>query len=154
MKKFKDILLENEIAEQDIKNIVDETTWDDIVDLYDDDDFEEIQTLSEKISASSRMKKGAQMKNRSARLSLARSMKLRRSSTPEVLTKRAKESARRALMKKFLQGKDKSSLSAQERDRIEGRVKSILAMQPTMIVSMVKKVRDLERSRMSNKGKK
>ena len=58
------------------------------------------------------------------------------------------------LMQKFLQGKDKSTLSAQERDRLEQRVSSIIKMQPAVVTKMVQKVRTLERSRLANKSKK
>ena len=92
------------------------------------------------------------MKGRSSRLAVAKQMKLLRTSSPEVLNKRAKAAARRLLINKFLQGKDKSTLSAQERDRLEQRVSSIIKMQPAIVTKMIQKVKVLERSRMSNKG--
>ena len=98
--------------------------------------------------------KGQQLKTRGSRLAVAKQMKLLRTSSPEVLNQRAKAAARRMLMNKFLQGKDKSTLSAQERDRLEQRVSSIIKMQPAVVTKMIQKVKGLERSRISSRGKK
>jgi hypothetical protein len=81
-------------------------------------------------------------------------MKMLQTSSPQTLQKRAKEAARRMFMKKFLQGKSKHDLSAQERDRLEQRISGMLKMQPAVVTKMIQKVKGLERSRISSRGKK
>jgi len=157
MKQFKEYLDEGyKIKEEELNDWITVFTWEEISDLYEEEEFEkeEPETLSEKISASSRITKGRQLKTRSPRLQLSKQIVLMRTSSPDVLNKRAKAAARRMLMKKFLQGKDKSALSAQERDRLENRVSSIIRMQPAVVTKMIQKVRTLERSRLSPKAKK
>ena len=157
MKQFKEYLEEGyRIKEEELNDWISVFTWEEISDLYEEEEFEQEEpvTLSEKISASTRLRKGQQLKSRGSRLAVAKQMKLLRTSSPEVLGARAKAAARRMLMQKFLQGKDKGTLSAQERDRLEQRVSSIIKMQPALVVKMIQKVRTLERSRLSPKAKK
>jgi hypothetical protein len=157
MKKFKEHLDEGyKIKEEELNDWISVFTWEEISDLYEEEEFEKEEpvTLSEKISASTRLRKGQQLKSRGSRLAVAKQMKLLRTSSPEVLGARAKAAARRMLMQKFLQGKDKGTLSAQERDRLEQRVSSIIKMQPALVVKMTQKVRTLERSRLAGKNKK
>lgn len=156
MKKFKEYLEEGyRIKEEELNDWISVFTWEEISDLYEEEEFEQEEpiTLSEKISASTRLRKGQQLKSRGSRLAVAKQMKLLRASSPEILGARAKAAARRMLMQKFLQGKDKGSLSAQERDRLEQRISSIIKMQPALVVKMTQKVRTLERSRLASKGK-
>jgi len=157
MKQFKEYLEEGyRIKEEELNDWISVFTWEEISDLYEEEEFEQEEpvTLSEKISASTRLRKGQQLKSRGSRLAVAKQMKLLRTSSPEVLGARAKAAARRMLMQKFLQGKDKGTLSAQERDRLEQRVSSIIKMQPALVVKMTQKVRTLERSRLAGKSKK
>ena len=156
MKQFKEYLEEGcKIKEEELNDWISVFTWEEISDLYEEEEFEQEEpvTLHEKISATTRLRKGQQLKGRSSRLAVSKKIKLLRTSSPEVLNTRAKAAARRMLMNKFLQGKDKSALSAQERDRLEQRVSSILKMQPAVVTKMIQKVRGLERSRMANKSK-
>ena len=125
MKQFKEYLEEGyKIKEEELNDWISVFTWEEISDLYEEEEFEQEEpvTLHEKISATTRLRKGQQLKGRSSRLAVSKKIKLLRTSSPEVLNTRAKAAARRMLMNKFLQGKDKSALSAQERDRLEQRV--------------------------------
>ena len=157
MKQFKEYLEEGyRIKEEELNDWISVFTWEEISDLYEEEEFEQEEpvTLSEKISASTRLRKGQQLKSKGSRLAVAKRIKLLRASSPEVLGVRAKAAARRMLMHKLLQGKDKGTLSAQERDRLEKRVSSIIKMQPALVVKMTQKVRTLERSRLASKSKK
>jgi hypothetical protein len=151
MNKFLELINEEKLSQEEIDQLCEDITWEDIYDLYEDDEIEDIEpvTLSEKISASSRMKRMQQMKQRKTKLMTARAMKLKRPSTTAVLSTRAKAAARRMLMKKMLKGRDKASLSAQERDNIEQRVKQMIANNPGLVMKSVQKVRGIERSRLS-----
>jgi len=159
MKTLKDFL-EVDLSEEEITDLVEQITWEDIIDLYESDELyhededKEPVTLSEKISASSRMKKSQQAMQRKQKLQTAKKMKLKRPSTTAVLTTRAKAAARRMIMKKLLKGRNKASLSAQERDRIESRVKQLIANQPGLIARTLQKVKGIERTRLSGAKKK
>lgn len=156
MKKFADHYKEEELTQEEIDNLTEELQWEDIYDLYEEEDFEKIEpnTLSEKISASTRLKKMQQMKQRKTKMLTAKTAKLKRPSSTAVLNNRAKAAARRMLMKKLLKGRDKTSLSAQERDNLEQRVKNMIANQPGLITKTVMKVKGIERTRLAGAKKK
>lgn len=141
--------LNEQLTDQEIDTLVEEVSWDDISDLYTDDEFED--DLDESLSVNARLKKGQKMKSRKTAIAQSRRMKLRRSSNPQVLGKRAKLAARRAVMKKLLKGRDKHNLSAQEKDRIEKQASVIMANQKGLVAKMLPKVRTLERQRLSPK---
>jgi len=151
MKKFNEHYKKEDLSIEEIDLLTEDLQWEDIYDLYTDDEIEDIETttLSEKISASTRLKKMQQMKQRKTKMITAKAAKLKRPSSTAVLTDRAKAAARRMIMKKLLKGRDKSSLSAQERDNLEQRVKNMIANQPGIVSKTVMKVKSLERSRLS-----
>ena len=142
------------ISEEELDAMAENLTWDDIADLYDESELiEEHENLIEALSASSRLKKGMKMKSRRMQLAMARKMKLRRTSNVETLKKRARLAARRSIMKRFLKGRDKKSLSPQEKDRLEKQIKSM----PTIVMSlsnkMLPKIRDIEKKRLASQRK-
>jgi hypothetical protein len=142
------------ITEEELDGMVEELTWDDIADLYNEDELiDEEESLSESLSASARLRKGMKMKSRRMQLAMARKMKLRRTSDIETLKKRSKLAARRAIMKRFLKGRDKKSLSPQEKDRLEKQISSM----PTIVMSlsnkMLPKIRDIEKRRLASQRK-
>ena len=156
MKKFFEHYKEEELTHEEIDSIAEDLLWEDIYDLYEDHEFENTEptTLSEKISASARLKKMQQMKQRKTKMLAAKTAKLKRPSTTAVLNNRAKAAARRMIMKKLLQGRDKSTLSAEERDNLEQRVKNIITNQPGLISKTVIKIKGIERARLSGTKKK
>ena len=77
-------------------------------------------------------------------------MKLKRTSTPDTLKARAESAARRSLYARLLRGRDKSSLSASEKNRIEKQVKSMKAVQSTLVLRMIPKIRAIEQKRLKN----
>jgi len=143
---------EDTISEEDINKIVDSLTWDDIIDLYPDEDLieEEVEQLDEKISAQARLKKRQSFARGRSKRTTAKGIKLRRASTPEILQKRAQLAARRAIYQRFLRGRDKSSLSASEKDRIEQQVKGMKNIQASIATRMVPKMRSIEQKRLAH----
>ena len=141
-----------EISEEDINEMVDSLEWEDIVDLYPEEDLieEETEQLDEKISAQSRLKRSQGFARGRSRRNTAKSIKLRRASTPATLQKRAQLAARRAIYQRFLRGRDKSALSASEKDRIEQQVKGMKSIQSSIAVRMVPKMRSIEQKRLSH----
>jgi hypothetical protein len=154
MIKFLEFLNE-EISEKDLDEMANHLTWEDIEDLYSPEEFvlEDIQVLDEKISATSRLKKSQKLKSRKTAIGTARKMRLRRTSTIDVLHKRASAAARRLLQKRILRGRGKKQLSAQQKDHVEQQIKNMMATQGNLAVKLMPKIRALERSRLSSKRK-
>jgi hypothetical protein len=141
-----------EFSEDDINEMVDGLKWEDIVDLYSEEDLieEETEQLDEKISATSRLKRRQGFARGKSRRNVARGMKLRRASTPQILQKRAQLAARRAIYQRLLRGRDKSALSASEKDRIEMQVKGMKGIQASIATRMVPKMRSIEQKRLAH----
>ena len=139
-------------SEDDITDMVDSLTWEDIVDLYPEEDLieEETEQLDEKISAQSRLKRRQGFSRGKTKRNTAKGIKLRRASTPETLQKRAQSAARRAIYQRLLRGRDKSSLSASEKDRVEQQVKSMKNIQASIATRMVPKMRSIEQRRLAH----
>ena len=147
--------LDEEFTEKELDEMADHLTWEDIEDLYSPEEFvlEEVQELNEKISATSRLKKSQKLKSRKTAIGTARKMRLRRTSTIDVLHKRASAAARRLLQKRILRGRGKQQLSAQQKDHVEQQIKNMMALQGNLAVKLMPKIRALERSRLSTKRK-
>ena len=155
MIKFSDYL--DQDLEVNEEELVESVEWEDIEDTYSAEDFIEVldeEYLDEKLSVTARIKKGQKLKSRKTAFAQARKMKLRRTSNPEVIGKRAKIAARRSVIKKLLKGRDKSKLSAQEKDRLEKQATMIMSNQKGLVVRMIPKVRQLERQRLQAKAPK
>lgn len=151
--------LENNIQDDDIDNIVNSTTWEDIIDLYNEDELvydpnpDDNEEIEESISATSRLRKSMSLRRRNTRVSLARNLKLKRASSVETLKKRAILAARRAVYKKLLMGRDKSSLSASEKDRLEKRVSNLKFIQSSLAIKLLPKIKQIEQKRLAHRVK-
>lgn len=154
------------LSDEEINQIVDELTWEDIVDLYDDlelayekeddepedEDEEELKEdfLSERLTAQARLKKRQAFARMRGKRNVARNIKLRRASNMETLKKRAVLAARRAVYKRFLRGREKSALSAAEKDRIEQQVSRMKYIQSAIALKMLPKMRSIEQKRLAS----
>jgi len=143
---------EDTISEDDINEMVNALVWEDIVDLYPEEDLieEEVEQLDEKLSAQSRLKRRQSFARGKSKRNTSKGIKLRRASTPETLQKRAQLAARRAIYQRLLRGRDKSALSASEKDRVEQQVKSMKNIQASIATRMVPKMRSIEQKRLAN----
>jgi hypothetical protein len=139
-------------SENDINEMVDSLTWEDIVDLYSEEELieEDTEQLDEKISAQSRLKRRQGFARGKTKRNTSKGIKLRRASTPAILQKRAQLAARRAIYQRLLRGRDKSSLSASEKDRVEQQVKNMKNIQVSIATRMVPKMRSIEQKRLAN----
>jgi len=151
---------EEDISEEEIDKMVKSLQWEDIVDLYEDDELvyepsddeeEELESdsLEEKLSVQARLKKRQAFMRFKGKRNVARGMKLRRASSMNVLKKRAVVAARRAVYQRFLKGRDKSTLSATEKDRIEQQVGRMKFMQAAIATKMLPKMRSIEQKRLA-----
>ena len=142
------------ISEEEIDEMVNELSWESIYDLYDSTEIiqEELDIgeLEEDISAQSRLKRRQGFARFKGKRNTIKGMKLKRTSTPDTLKARAESAARRSLYARLLRGRDKSSLSASEKNRIEKQVKSMKAVQSTLVLRMIPKIRAIEQKRLKN----
>lgn len=144
----------NPFDDQDIEDMKNMLDWDDIYDLYTDDELiHESLGLDEKITVQNRIKRSLRMKRSKSKLKVARNMKLKRTSSIDTLKRRAVVAARRMMYKKLLMGRDKSTLSAQEKDRLEQRVKNLRFMQSAIAIKLLPKMRTIEQKRLAHKPK-
>lgn len=155
MKTFLNFIVEKkndedlELTSEEIDSLIDNMKWEDIEDLYEDDDFD--NKIDEAISAAERIKMGQRMRSKKYVLAMARRIKLKRTSAMPVLQKRAKLAARKLIMKRILQKRKKKDLSAQDKNMIELRTKRILATYKNLPQRMLPKIRELEKQRLSSK---
>lgn len=147
MISFKEFV-EEEITEKDIDALIESLEWEDVIDLFDTEDM-----ILEDISSSQRLRMSTKTRSRKHLLALARNIKLKRAAALPVLKNRSVTGARKLLLRKFLKGRDKSQLSAGEKNRIEARVTAALAMMKNLPAKLLPKVRQLERTRLANKDK-
>lgn len=142
----------NEIADHDIHKIASNLKWHHIADTYKDHQIVSEEVLDEKITAASRISRGLSFARTSKKRSLAAKIKLSRPSTQVELQHRATVAARRLLMEKFLGGRDKSQLSAQEKDMLEERLKQMSSIQKNLAQRLIPKIKDLERKRLQSRS--
>lgn len=139
------------ITDNDIEQMVESLAWDNIIDYYPESELVEDEQLDEALSAQARLKKKQAFARNRSRRNIAKGLKLARASSPEILKKRAIAAARRALYKRLLRGRDKSTLSASEKNRIEQQVAKMKTVQQTIVNKMLPKVRSIEQSRLAHK---
>jgi hypothetical protein len=148
MIRFSEFILQ-EVTEDEIDALIESIVWEDIIDMYD-----ESELVMEAISATERIKMSQKLKSRKFLMAMARRVKLRRPAPTDILTKRSKVSARKMIMRKLLKGRNKTELSASERNNIEARASKMLSMMKNLPTKLMPKVRELDRQRVASKGKK
>jgi len=138
----------SKLTEQDTDQMVDELTWEDIVDFYDDNDFH-TEEVNEALSTQARLKRRQTFARFRGKRGIAKGLKLRRASDMKTLQRRAKLAARRALYGRFLRGRNKASLSAAEKDRLEKQVGTLKTLQTSLAQKMLPKIRGIEQKRLA-----
>jgi hypothetical protein len=130
--------------------------WEDMVDLYDDDeleyveDGEEVGEIEEAITPAGRLKKKFAAMRTKTRRNMARNLALKRVSTPDRIKSRSIRAARRMVYKRLLRNRDISTVSAAEKTRLEAQVKRMAPMVARLSVRIMPKVRKLEQSRIQH----
>ena len=148
MISFKNFI-EEEITEKEIDDLIESLEWEDIIELYDTEDL-----ILEDITSSERIRMGQKMRSRKTLLALARKVKLKRAAAMNILTRRSKSAARKMVMRKMLKGRNKSDLSASEKNNIEARTSKMLSMMKNLPQKLMPKIRDIEKKRLHGKGNK
>ena len=134
-------------------------SWDDLVDLYDEDEIEydespemeeEGEGLEEGITPAGRLKKKFNAMRTKSRRNMARNIAIKRVSTPEKLKSRSVRAARRMVYKRLLRNRDISTVSSAEKTRLEAQIKRMAPMVARLSVRVMPAVRKLEQSRIKN----
>jgi len=132
-------------------------SWDDMVDLYDEDEIEyddspeeEGEDLEEGITPAGRLKKRFNAMRSKSRRMMARNIAIKRVSSPEKLKSRSIRAARRMVYKRLLRNRDISTVSSSEKTRLEAQIKRMAPMVARLSVRVMPAVRKLEQSRIKN----
>ena len=143
-------------ALQSIERHIDDLEWKDIEYLYKDMEHEEAEEESwepdgeiiEGLTAAQRIKKKFNFLKSKSKREIAAQVARHRISTSGKLKKRSIVHARNLIMSRLLQGRNKSQLSAAEKDRVEKIVKNAKAAVVRISNRLMPKLRQLEIQRM------
>ena len=146
------------LTDKDLREIekhIDKLEWEDIRHLYADQDetsgadtVDESFELDESLTAAARMKKRMEFMKSKAKREIGAKLARKRISTQSKLKKKAIVHAQHLIMQRLLKGRDKSSLSAAEKNRMEAIVHKARAAVVRISNKLMPKLRELEQKRM------
>ena len=142
--------------ENDVTSEIENAEWADLVDYYDYEDLnyeDSDEDIAEGITPQGRLKKRFNMMRTKGRRNLARNMALKRVATPDRIKSRSVRAARNMVYSRVLRGRDRSSLSASEKTRLEGMVKRMAPMVGRLSIRLQQKERMIDRKRINNRNK-
>lgn len=154
-----------DLNEEEIDEIIDSLSEEDIFEAYDDDEFiiideegneVEIQVpvseeaLMEVLSKMERMKARLRMAKYTPKLTAKRKIAMRTHSDSKKINKRARKLAVGLIKKKLLKGRDPASLSTSERERIERVIEKRKPIINRLAMKLTSKVRKTEKDRLSH----
>ena len=171
MNNFKDFLMQeqqgetkvakpgNEVGEhltdddlKDIEQHIDKIEWEDVRHLYADQEHAEMEesfNLDEaNLTAAQRMKKKMEFLKSRAKREIARKIALKRMSSQPRLKKKAIVHARKMILQRLLRGRNKSSLSAAEKSRIENIIDRAKGAVVRISNRLMPRLRELEQQRL------
>ena len=162
----KDPFFKEDFSEEEIDEMVNSVTDEDIEDLYEedeivlvyDDDGEEIPPLQEEskydlmevLSRTERMKGKIRLRKTSAKRGRSTKIALKRFSNPATINKRARRLAIKLMKKRMLRGRDYSKVSVGEKERIEKTLSKRKDVINRVAQKLVSRVRKVEKARMSH----
>jgi hypothetical protein len=161
-----DPFFKEDLTEEEIDEMVNSVTDQDIEDLYEedelvlvyDDDGEEIPPLQEEskydlmevLSRTERMKGKIRLRKTSAKRGRSTKIALKRFSNPATINKRARRLAIKLMKKRMLRGRDYSKVSVGEKERIEKTLSKRKDVINRVAQKLVSRVRKVEKARMSH----
>jgi hypothetical protein len=162
----KDPFFKEDFSEEEIDEMVNSVTDEDIEDLYEedelvlvyDDDGEEIPPLQEEskydlmevLSRTERMRGKMRLRKTSAKRGRSTKIALKRYSNPATINKRARRLAIKLMKKRMLRGRDYSKVSVGEKERIEKTLSQRKDVISRVAQKLVSRVRKVEKARMSH----
>jgi hypothetical protein len=164
--QYNDPFFKEELTEDEIDQMVNSVTDQEIEDLYEedeivlvyDDDGEEIPPLQEEskydlmevLSRTERMRGKIRLRKTSAKRGRSTKIALKRFSNPATINKRARRLAIKLMKKRMLRGRDYSKVSVGEKERIEKTLSKRKDIINRVAQKLVSRVRKVEKSRMSH----
>jgi phosphopantetheine adenylyltransferase len=161
-----DPFFKEDFTEEEIDEMVNSVTDEDIEDLYEedelvlvyDDDGEEIPPLQEEskydlmevLSRTERMRGKMRLRKTSAKRGRSTKIALKRYSNPATINKRARRLAIKLMKKRMLRGRDYSKVSVGEKERIEKTLSQRKDVINRVAQKLVSRVRKVEKARMSH----
>ena len=162
----KDPFFKEDFSEEEIDEMVNSVTDEDIEDLYEEDelvlvyndDGEEIPPLQEEskydlmevLSRTERMRGKIRLRKTSAKRGRSTKIALKRYSNPATINKRARRLAIKLMKKRMLRGRDYSKVSVGEKERIEKTLSQRKDVIGRIAQKLVSRVRKVEKARMSH----
>jgi len=161
-----DPFFKEDLTEEEIDEMVNSVTDQDIEDLYEedelvlvyDDDGEEIPPLQEEskydlmevLSRTERMRGKMRLRKTSAKRGRSTKIALKRYSNPATINKRARRLAIKLMKQRMLRGRDYSKVSVGEKERIEKTLSQRKDVINRVAQKLVSRVRKVEKARMSH----
>jgi len=154
-----------DLTEEEIDEIIDSLSEEDIFEAYDDDEFIVIdeegnevelevpvseEALMEVLSKMERMKAKLRMAKYAPKLSAKRKIAMRTHSDSKKINKRARHLAINIMKTKMLKGRDPSTLSTSERERIERALEKKKSNISRLAMKLTSRVRQTEKERLSH----
>lgn len=145
----------DEVAiEADVTNEIENSEFDDLEYYFDDDDYaneyEEHGELDEGLTPQGRIRKKFAAMRGKVRRNMAKNIQLKRIATPDRIKSRSVRAARNMVYKRLLRGRDRSTLSAGEKTRIEAQIKRMAPMVARLSVRLLQKERKRDQQRVVN----
>ena len=157
---------ELDLSDEQIDHIVDSTSDDEILDVYDDEEFsvidpetgEEIeeepelaeQTILEVLSRSERMRARVRFAKTKAKRERKAEIALKTRSSSKVINKRSRRLAIKLMKKRLLRGRDINKISVGEKERIERALSKRKAVINRVAMKLAPRVRRIESARLSH----
>jgi hypothetical protein len=156
-----------DLSDEELDRLANSLTDDDIIEHgYDDEEFEVVdeetgeveepfnmEPLVEVLTRVERMRARVRIKRTEARRERAKRIALQKRSTTQVLTKRARRVAVKALKQRFAK-KPLNKLSVAEKERLEKRLEKMKPLIARMAVRLLPRVRSVEKERLTHKSTK
>ena len=152
--------------EEEIDEIVNSVTDEDIEDLYEEDEIvlvyedtgEEVEPhedeakidLMEVLSRQERLKGKIRLRRTAAKRGRSTKIALKRYSPPATINKRARRLAIKLMKKRMLRGRPYAKTSVADRERMEKMIKSRKNQVNAIAIKLVPRIRKVEKARMSH----
>jgi hypothetical protein len=162
----KDPFFKEDFTEEDIDEMVNSVTDEDIMELYEEEELviideetgeellvaegEDKIDLMEVLSRQERMRAKMRLRRTSAKRERSTKIALKRFSNPATINKRARRLAIKLMKKRLLRGRDPSKISIGEKERIEKTMSKRKVVIGRVAQRLVSRVRKVEKSRMSH----
>jgi hypothetical protein len=161
-----DPFFKEELTEEQIDEIVNSATDEDIEQLYEEDELmlvddetgEEIPPLAEEaqidlmevLSRQERMKAKFRLRKTQAKRERTTKIALKKYSDTKTINKRARRLAIKLMKKRMLRGRNPAKISVGEKERLEKAIQSRKAVIDRVAQKLVSRVRKVEKARMSH----